>query len=788
MSGKLVKHSPRDYIFKEELGHGSYSTVYKAIDKNNVNKFYAIKVCSKNHIIKENKVKYVTIEKNVLNILRKGNHPGVIKLFYTFHDAENLYFVLSYAINGELLQLLHKMRTFSEDWSIHFCSQIIDIIEFIHKNGIIHRDLKPENILLDKNNNLILTDFGAASIINKPSTPTSIGNSNDNCPSETLSCSSFVGTAEYVSPELLLYNKCSYGSDIWAIGCIAFQFFQGYPPFRGSNELKTFEKIVALDYRWSDPHHLVSQNAKDLVNRILTIDPNKRLSLNEIKKHIWFQSVDWNAKEKMWTGIWSAENQVHNTNNVMKNTTSNNNIMNDRQLHVIDTPIRNIPITKQKKKGKPIKVSNTTSSIVEWRKKLGISSLNISNNNNTNSPVSAGSLESADIQNYATTVSSKPMNLGTTNINVDSQLPGSTISNSQFHNNTNISNINPKNKIKVEQNIGNNIVKQEFVYIHEIAYDSSGPDMSLLSYKKINNDLITVLVSTHRSELRSPTDLIPNLLTLYKDGSLIYSTNGPKNNSIRQTKMVNIGDKNLSMYDFEFDELTKKGFLILEKYRFKMWFISLPLLASFPYSSLSSYPVIKKYENWVDCLFKSRQLLEDQQLMTNMMMGTSIDNSMDGITIKKAINPEISLSKNIQMPSPPNTAPPNIPIVTKPTDSTSTSNMDMNLKKIPTNSSSKRNSSNSPTINSSSSFPNTITRSITPKQPVKKYSAPSNLVISSSRYEVLHTLRKTGPIDPSYYKNKENESRPQERELENYGTAIASSGASAAFKNQNRNR
>lgn len=91
------KRSPHDFIFKEELGHGSYSTVFKAVDKRSPNKIYAIKVCSKKHIIKEAKVKYVTIEKNTMNLLAQKHHPGIIKLYYTFHDEENLYFVLDFA-------------------------------------------------------------------------------------------------------------------------------------------------------------------------------------------------------------------------------------------------------------------------------------------------------------------------------------------------------------------------------------------------------------------------------------------------------------------------------------------------------------------------------------------------------------------------------------------------------------------------------------------------------------------------------------------------------------------
>lgn len=91
-----------------------------------------------------------------MNLLAQKHHAGIIKLYYTFHDEENLYFVLDFAPGGELLSLLHKMGTFNDIWTRHFTAQLIDALEFIHSHGIIHRDLKPENVLLDRDGRLMI--------------------------------------------------------------------------------------------------------------------------------------------------------------------------------------------------------------------------------------------------------------------------------------------------------------------------------------------------------------------------------------------------------------------------------------------------------------------------------------------------------------------------------------------------------------------------------------------------------------------------------------------------------
>ncbi|KAF9418402.1 pkb-activating kinase-like protein [Podila epigama] len=274
------KRTLADYKLGRTLGEGSYSTVVAAVDLSN-KRDYAIKVLDKRHIIREKKVKYVNIEKNVLY---KLDHPGVVKLYSTFQDSSSLYYVLELCQNGELLTFIKKLGSFDENCTRFYVAQILTAVEYVHSQGVIHRDLKPENILLDSRMYVKLTDFGTAKILE----PSEDGVESDRA-------NSFVGTAEYVSPELLTEKAACKSSDLWALGCIIYQLLAGRPPFKGSNEYQTFQKIVKLEYSFPAGF---PRAAMDLVSRLLVHDPNERLGgnnkIDQLKQHPFFDTVQWN--------------------------------------------------------------------------------------------------------------------------------------------------------------------------------------------------------------------------------------------------------------------------------------------------------------------------------------------------------------------------------------------------------------------------------------------------------------------------------------------------------------
>ena len=247
--GPPRKKEESDFNFGRIIGEGSFSTVYLCKEVNN-QKEYAIKVCNKNHIKRERKQQAIMREKDTMLRLSanwSSTAPYFVRLYATFQTIDNLFFVLSYAKRGDMLRFIKKMAAKEVDVTQFYAAEIVQALEHLHSLNIVHRDLKPENILLNANMHILVTDFGSAKILNESSECPAESGSPDSSQGAGLGLghrrNSFVGTAQYVSPEILTNSGCSPALDLWALGCIIYQMVTGIPPFQGNSEYLIFQKV-----------------------------------------------------------------------------------------------------------------------------------------------------------------------------------------------------------------------------------------------------------------------------------------------------------------------------------------------------------------------------------------------------------------------------------------------------------------------------------------------------------------------------------------------------------------
>ncbi|CAL4060799.1 unnamed protein product, partial [Meganyctiphanes norvegica] len=253
--GTGERRTADDFYFGKLIGEGSFSNVFLAKDIH-TNQEYAVKVCEQAHIKREKKVEQIVREREVMDIIntkRIPTAPFFVKLSYAFTDSTKLYFVMTYCPKGELLELIQRVGNFDRECVRFYTAEIARALEHLHSLNIIHRDLKPENILLDQNMHIKISDFGSSKILSKVDTE----KIEDGRPRK----SSFVGTAQYVSPELLESKNVGPWSDLWALGCIIYQMVSGLPPFRSRF---IFANILRLnhEFRYSFKSDFQSQVIK----------------------------------------------------------------------------------------------------------------------------------------------------------------------------------------------------------------------------------------------------------------------------------------------------------------------------------------------------------------------------------------------------------------------------------------------------------------------------------------------------------------------------------------------
>ncbi|KAF2144997.1 uncharacterized protein K452DRAFT_133467 [Aplosporella prunicola CBS 121167] len=266
------------------LGKGSYGTVL-LVKQKTTGRLFAQKQLKKASLTVHKKlVEQTKTERIILENVNR--HPFVVKLYYAFQDHAKLYLILEYAQGGELFHHLAMERMFSEDVAAFYMAEMVLALEHLHRNiGVVYRDLKPENCLLDSEGHLLLTDFGLSKVaVNDADT-----------------CSSMLGTAEYMAPEVIQGRDYGMAVDWWSLGALGFDLLTGAPPFSAANTAKLHDKIVRQKLQLP---YFLSPDAKDLLTRLLRKEPAKRLGGNmpkdlaTIKAHRFFRGIDWKALAK----------------------------------------------------------------------------------------------------------------------------------------------------------------------------------------------------------------------------------------------------------------------------------------------------------------------------------------------------------------------------------------------------------------------------------------------------------------------------------------------------------
>ncbi|CAG8554535.1 10341_t:CDS:2 [Diversispora eburnea] len=313
-----------DFVTVKVIGKGAFGEV-RLVQKADTGKIYAMKTLRKADMFKKDQLAHVKAERDVL---AESDSPWVVQLFYSFQDTSYLYLIMEFLPGGDLMTMLIKYDTFSEDVTRFYIAECVLAIEAIHKLNFIHRDIKPDNILIDKDGHIKLSDFGLSTGFHRTHDSAyyqrlldgtlNSGGGHRQLGSEaninlTLSSKdriatwkknrralaySTVGTPDYIAPEIFLQQGYGQECDWWSLGAIMFECLVGYPPFCSENAHETYRKII----NWRDQLYFpddvhLSPEAEDIIRRLICA-PEQRLGRHggeEIKAHPFFTGVDWDT-------------------------------------------------------------------------------------------------------------------------------------------------------------------------------------------------------------------------------------------------------------------------------------------------------------------------------------------------------------------------------------------------------------------------------------------------------------------------------------------------------------
>ncbi|XP_062701965.1 serine/threonine-protein kinase Warts isoform X2 [Aedes albopictus] len=313
---KRAKMDKSMFSHIKTIGVGAFGevTLVKKIDT--PNHLYAMKTLRKSDVLKRNQVAHVKAERD---ILAEADNEWVVKLYYSFQDKDNLYFVMDYIPGGDLMSLLIKKGIFEEDLARFYIAELTVAIESVHKMGFIHRDIKPDNVLIDKKGHIKLTDFGLCTGF-RWTHDSKYYQKNDHARQDSMEAwskagseippplerrkfreknrakaHSIVGTPNYIAPEVLLRSGYTQLCDWWSVGVILYEMLVGQPPFLAATAEET--QIKVINWRQTlkiPPEAKLSPEGQDIILRLCkNEDERMGRDVNKIKSHPFFRTIDF---------------------------------------------------------------------------------------------------------------------------------------------------------------------------------------------------------------------------------------------------------------------------------------------------------------------------------------------------------------------------------------------------------------------------------------------------------------------------------------------------------------
>ena len=324
-----IEYKIGDYLIQQTLGEGTFGKVKLGIYLPK-NEKVAIKVLEKERMTdKDDQIRI----KREFDMLSKFNHPNVILVTEIFESVDCFYSVMEYCEGGELFNYIVEKKRLSEEETSFYYYQLINGLEYIHSLGVVHRDLKPENLLLTKEHLLKIIDFGLSNYFRE---------------NETDLLSTPCGSPSYASPEMVAGKKYDgVKIDIWATGIILYAMLCGYLPFEDKINDILFDKILECKIEFPE---FLSNEAKDLINKILVVDPKKRITISEIKKHSFYLKG-----KKLFEELFVIK-QVDDDNNEENNFYRNENKeeinkeQNDKDNSIIEIETKKMDINEEQNK------------------------------------------------------------------------------------------------------------------------------------------------------------------------------------------------------------------------------------------------------------------------------------------------------------------------------------------------------------------------------------------------------------------------------------------------------